>query len=109
MAPQDIPVKYNYRLTFVRDIIRVIIAPPALVHLALSISDLQLPLTAHTITLVLSVPIVYTIRCKWATVLHEREAARRGARLVPVAKGSWPGNLDMLNKLTFWSETRYVG
>ena len=110
MSLQNIPAEsYNYRLSLAREIIRVVVLPSALLQLALSAVRLRLPFIAHALALVLSIPAAYVGRCRWTMLVHQREAARLGARLVPLAAGTWPGNLDFLKMLVHWDKTRYHG
>ncbi|OAX32010.1 hypothetical protein K503DRAFT_654342, partial [Rhizopogon vinicolor AM-OR11-026] len=44
----------------------------------------------------ISLPIGFVLRVLCIDFIHRRQAARMGARLAPLVKGKWFGNLDFL-------------
>jgi len=45
------------------------------------------------------VPILAATRISLTRLNHRREAAALGAKMVPCARGKWPGNADVLKKI----------
>ncbi|KAF8150435.1 cytochrome P450 [Mycena galopus ATCC 62051] len=45
----------------------------------------------------------------FAGLYHARAAAAVGARLVPCAKGAWPGSVDLMHRLLGAAKTGYLG
>lgn len=74
-----------------------------------SLFDVVLPKWIVISLSIVILPLYATIRSICREVLQRREAAAMGARLVPRAKGKWPGNIDILiEQMARWN-TGYPG
>lgn len=98
----------RYRVRFLHDILRILVVPSASLSLLLSITNVRLGLLAlpcHVAS------IVIAACCRnWYYDFRDRRAARQiGARMVPVVRGKWPGNLDVLLKFKKATASEYLG
>jgi len=59
------------------------------------------PIPAWTIvsTGLITVPILTAARISLTRLRHRQEAAALGAKMVPCARGKWPGNADVLKMM----------
>lgn len=87
----------NYRLVFLVMVLKAVVPPLAIAAIICKIASWRH--SSYTIlTYVLATPIHWTIRIQYDSYVKQRDAARRGAILVPEVKGKWIGNVDLI----FW-------
>ncbi|KAF8581493.1 cytochrome P450 [Ramaria rubella] len=99
----------HYRTRFLLDLARVFLVPPIITTLILRVvrpSLLQTWLTPIIATL--AIPFVFTLRTLWTSNRHASAARRLGALPIPVVRGSWPGNIDVLKRLLHGWRNGYI-
>jgi hypothetical protein len=60
---------------------------------------LNIPIWATALLAVASLPLYICYRVLRRDALQRREAEAMGARIAPVIKGKWPGNIDWMQKM----------
>lgn len=85
----------NYRLIFLLMVLRAVVPP-------LTIAAIICNITSWThrsyavLTYLLAFPAYWAIRIQYGLYYKRRDAARKGAILVPEVNGSWIGNIDLM-------------
>ncbi|CAE6402545.1 unnamed protein product [Rhizoctonia solani] len=102
---------YNYRLLWLASFARFIGYPAFVLAATLRLvcphrlADSKVLLGALYLGFV---PIFWGVRNTVRDVMRAREANRLGARIVPIVKAKWPGNIDLLIKLVTSTHNGYV-
>ncbi|KAJ7905904.1 cytochrome P450 [Mycena leptocephala] len=82
--------------------VRVFSRPIALgfgIHYVSRRVGLNIPIWATALLAVASLPLYICYRVLRRDALQRREAEAMGARIAPVIKGKWPGNIDWMQKM----------
>jgi hypothetical protein len=85
----------NYRLVFLMMVLKSVVAPLAMAAVICRIVSWT-HLFYSVITYVVAVPTYWTIRIQYDLYAKRRDAARRGAILMPEVNGRWLGNIDLM-------------
>jgi len=85
----------NYRLVFLMMALESVV-PPLVVAAAICRVAPWTNLFYSVITYVLAIPLYWVIRMQYAVYFKHRDAARRGAVLMPEVNGKWIGNIDLI-------------
>lgn len=99
----------HWRVRFLLHLARTLILPPLTVlavvwrfHLNFSVAQLVL---ASLSAIVLTVQL----RARWTRYSDQLKAYNLNSRTIPIARGKWPGNLDLLLRLMQTPRKAYVG
>ncbi|KAI0076688.1 cytochrome P450 [Panus rudis PR-1116 ss-1] len=97
----------RYRLRFLHDVVRIVVLPSVTLATALSVLHVRLGLL--TIPAYVSfIVVAAAVRNRHDLHQQRRQALQRGARMVPVVVGKWPGNLDVLLRMKREVKSRYL-
>ncbi|KIK51348.1 hypothetical protein GYMLUDRAFT_50586 [Collybiopsis luxurians FD-317 M1] len=77
--------------------------------LARPLDDSSLPLPHNMLWTVIFLVSYKALRVQFTELQNKRNAASRGARLVPVIRGRWIGNLDVMSKIADMLRKGYPG
>lgn len=99
----------QYRVRFLSDLAITVVIPIAILHLLLSWLDIVIPTLLLPLldTIVVAVWVIMQDRSR--TSRQNREARSLDARPIPRVIGNWPGNIDVLWRMTTAFKTSYVG
>lgn len=99
----------NYRLSLLVIVLRVFVVPCLLAQAVLALSIVP---TVHDaikwlVVYPLSIALYWSVRNTLWTLHDTRDAARRGAHLIPKVHGRWPGGLDLMLYFALEAENGY--
>ena len=108
-VPNQILYEMHWRVRFLLHVSRFLALPPLTVlvvvwRLHLDVSAPQLVLAS-----VLAVVLTVQLCALWTRYSNEFKAYKLNARTIPVARGKWPGNIDLLLRLMSTPRKAYVG
>jgi hypothetical protein len=85
----------NYRLVILVMVLKTLTPPLAMAAFICKIASWT-RLSYSVLTYLLAIPPYCTIRVQYDVYAKQRDAARKGAILVPEIKGKWIGNIDIV-------------
>ena len=98
----------HWRIRFLLDSLRVFFLPPLILWAALTIAHINVRRGLSPVLYLSSVALyinLYNLYWNWYS---QREATKRGARLIPIARGKWIGNIDLLFRILQAPRSSYI-
>ena len=89
----------HWRTRFLLDSLRVFFLPPLILRAALTIAHINVRSGLSAILYLSSVALYINLYDRYCHWYSKREATKRGARPIPIARGKWIGNIDLLFRL----------
>lgn len=95
----------GYRTTFLLSLVHTFVLPPVVVSFILHFfsETFSVPLLS-----VISVPVAFALQTLWTSHQHASAARRLNALPIPVVRGKWIGNLDILKVLLHGWRNGYI-
>jgi hypothetical protein len=99
----------HFRSKFIRDtLLPVLVYPCLATWIAFRLLRPDLGGLSSGIFVFLSIPIWRTCVVSFRRWTQRRDAAKRGAKLIPKLTSGWPGNIDMLYRMVTLPKTVYL-
>jgi hypothetical protein len=99
----------HWRTKFLLQAAQVLILPPLALHACFRVLDYHPGSLLRPLLFVLSIVAYIRLNSWFRFYTIERKATALGARTIPIAKGKWPGNLDLLIRLMQTPKEAYIG
>jgi hypothetical protein len=109
----------HWRTRFLLHAARIILLPSILINSAVRLLEIDLELwqfgrlgqtrTSQFLLSVLAISSYVWLQAAWTRHQITQNASQLGARTIPIAKGKWPWNIDLLIRLTQTPRKAYVG
>ncbi|EIW77750.1 cytochrome P450 monooxygenase CYP63 [Coniophora puteana RWD-64-598 SS2] len=97
----------NFRLRICRDLFRTLVVPPLVLAAGCRWGDIRLGYWSLPAYL-LSIVVAFFARVQYSELLQAREARQLGARPIPRVVGKWPGNIDVMLRLSKAFKDSYI-
>jgi hypothetical protein len=97
----------NYRTRLLLDLCRAIVVPSLVLTGLIRIYDIRLGLL-YLPAIVIFVPCWATVNGLIKGVLQSRQRQALNAKSIPCVVGKWPGNIDVLLRMTRAFKTSYI-
>jgi hypothetical protein len=98
----------HWRTRFLLNIIQIVASPLLFVKLITWYFSLHFSLPSHVLFALAAITSYIYITSLWSQHVIRREASRLGCRTIPIVKGKWPGNIDLLLQLLNTSQESYA-
>jgi hypothetical protein len=99
----------HWRAKFLLQAVQIVGLPPLVVYACCSALDYDPGLLSRLLFSGASIIIYINLTSWWRSSRIKREAARRGARTIPIARGKWPGNIDLFIRIMQGPKQAYAG
>ena len=99
----------HWRTRFVLNFLRVFLLPSLALRVAIKISHIKVARRLSPILYLGSVALYINLHARYWEWYSRREATKRGARPIPIARGKWIGNVDLLLRIMQTPRKAYVG
>lgn len=98
----------HWRTRFLLSTAELVVFPLLLIRFITQYYNLQYSLPSQILLSFVAISIYIYLTSRWNQFRIAQEASKLNCRTIPVAKGKWPGNLDLLLRLMRKPRNSYV-